>query len=237
MKINKYLALPLVFSLSQTYAMGLRSFVALPINTGGGVVRFLNDYNFDANTDVFISALAYGISPKQSLFFALPTRLNPTGARRLGDFSALYRHTLFQKDNANGTNRLGFLGGFVLPTSSTRDSAAQAGFVFTRYHNRYEIDVDALYQKGFDNRGDSGRYDVSWQYRINPKILPEWGISNQLFTVLELNSRWQQGNSTSQQLTAGLTWAKAKYVVEGGFVKELNHREDTHFVLSARFHF
>ena len=236
MKNNTALFLCL-FITYQSQAMGLRSFVALPINTGGGVIRFLNDYNFDTNTDIFVSAAAYGLSPTQSLFFALPSRLNPSDANRFGDFSALYRHTIMQNDTANGTNRLALLGGFIIPTNSNRDAATQAGFVFTRFHNRYEIDVDALYQKGLDNRLDSGRYDISWQYRINPNVLPDWGIGNQVFTVLELNGRWQQGNKTSQQLTAGLTWAKAKYVIEGGFVKELNHNEDMHFVLSTRFHF
>ena len=226
-----------LFFISQSQAMGLRSFVALPINTGGGVIRFLNDYNFDANSDVFVMAGAYGISAKQSLFFSLPSRLKPSGEHRFGDFSALYRHTIMQNDSENGTNRLALLGGFVIPTDNNREVAAQTGFVFTRFHQRYEIDVDALYQKGFAHRPDSARYDISWQYRIKPSVLPDWGISNELYTVLELNGRWQQGNKTSQQLTTGLTWAKAKYVLEAGLVKELNNRRDTHIVLSTRFHF
>ena len=226
-----------IISINVSFAMGLRSFVALPINTNGGVVRFLNDYNFGNDVDVFITAGAYGISPSQALFFALPTRLSPSGSNRLGDFSALYRHTLWQQDSQFGTARFAFLSGLLIPTYKQRDVAAQAGFVFTRFYKRHEIDVDALYQKGIDSRPNSGRYDISWQYRLSPKTLPEWGIADEIYTVLELNGRWQQGQNTSQQLTAGLTWATAKFVLEGGFVKELNHNRDNHLIISTRFHF
>jgi hypothetical protein len=149
----------------------------------------------------------------------------------------LYRQTLWQSDTASGTNRFAFLGGFIIPTDSNRDGAAQAGFVFTHFKDKHEIDIDALYLNGFNNRNDSGRYDISWQYRLNPKILPDWGIENEIYSVLEINGRWKQGNKTSQQITAGLTWVKPKWVIEGGLVKELNNQKDTHLIISTRFHF
>jgi hypothetical protein len=217
--------------------MGLRSFVALPVDKGGSVLRLLSDYNYDTNTNVLMTSVAYGISGTQTLLFGLPYRLSPNGDNRLSDISALYRQTLWQNDTAGGTNRFSFLGGFILPTDSNRDGAAQVGFVFTHFKDRHEIDIDALYQKGFDNRIDSGRYDISWQYRVNPAALPDWGIEDEIYSVLEINGRWKQGNSTSQQITAGVTWVKPKWVIEAGLVKELNNQEDTHLILSTRFHF
>jgi len=226
-----------LLTIGQSSAMGLRSFVALPVDKGGSVLRFLSDYNFDTNTNVLITSGAYGLSGTQTLLFGLPYRLSSSGDNRLSDFSALYRQTLWQNDTAGGTNRLAFLGGFVIATNSKRDSAAQAGFVFTHFKDRHEIDINALYQKGFDNRNDSGRYDISWQYRVNPKVLPDWGLTDEIYSVLEFNGRWKQGNRTSQQITAGISWVKPKWVIEGGLVKELNNQEGTHLVLSARFHF
>ncbi len=224
-------------TIGQSSAMGLRTFVALPVDKGGVVLRFQSDYNFDTNTNVLITSAAYGLSGTQTLLFGLPYRLSPSGNNRLNDFSALYRQTLWKNDTVGGTNRLAFLGGFVIATDSKRDSAAQAGFVFTHFKDRHEIDISALYQKGFENKVDSGRYDISWQYRVNPKVLPDWGLTDEVYSVLEFNGRWKQGNTISQQITAGISWVKPKWVIEGGLVKELNNQEDTHLVLSTRFHF
>lgn len=226
-----------LFIFQQVSAMGLRSFVALPVDKGGSVLRFLTDYNYDTNTNVLMTSVAYGISGTQTLLFGLPYRLSPSGQNRLSDVSALYRHTLWQNDTAVGTNRFSFLGGFIIPTDSNLKGMSQAGFVFTHFKDRHEIDIDALYQKGFDNRIDSGRYDISWQYRVNPTVLPDWGIEDEIYSVLEINGRWKQGNSTSQQITAGVTWVKPKWVIEAGIVKELNNQEDTHLIFSTRFHF
>jgi len=195
------------------------------------------DYNFDTNTNVLNTSAAYGLSGTQTLLFGFPFRLSPSGDNRLNDFSALYRHTLVQTDTAAGTNRFAFLGGFIIPTDFDRDGGAQAGFVFTHFRGKHELDIDALYQKGFGNRAESGRFDISWQYRIKPKAFPEWGLYNEVYSVLEINGRWKQGQTMSQQITAGMTWVNPKWVIEGGIVKEINNQEDTHLVLSTRFHF
>ena len=199
-----FLFISCLFMPQYLIAMGLRSFVALPVDKGGSVLRFLSDYNFDSNSNVLITSVAYGLSRTQTLLFGLPYRFSTGENNRFNDFSALYRHTLWQNDTAGGTNRFAFLGGFIIPTDSNRDSATQAGFVFTHFKDKHEIDIDALYQKGIGNRNDSGRYDISWQYRLNPKILPDWGIENEIYSELEINGRWKQGNKTSQQITAGL---------------------------------
>jgi len=166
-----------------------------------------------------------------------PYRLTPTGGNRQGDVSALYRHIVWQQDSFSGTDRLGLPGGAIVPTVSNRDAAVQAGFVFTHFKNRHEIDVDGLYQSGQGSRADSGRYDLSWQYRLSPSDRLDWGISQELNSVLELNGRWNEGNNITHQLTLGLQWIHPKLVIEGGVTKDLNNTNEVRYILSTRFHF
>lgn len=218
-------------------AMGLRSFVALPLEKGGTVLRLFAERNTDADVDTLTTELAYGLSGTQTLFFGLPYRLSPTGSDRTGDLSVLYRHIVWQEDTAVGTSRLGLLGGAVLPTENTRDGQLQAGAVATFFHRRHEWDLDLLYQKGLNEARDSGRYDISWQYRLAPAEHPAWGIGSEWDSVLELNGRWTEGDKTIHQFTAGLQRIHRRWVLEGGVVKDLNGPADTRIVLSTRMHF
>ena len=219
------------------WAMGLRSFVALPLEKGGTVLRLFAERNVDTDTDVLTTSVAYGISGKQTLLFGLPYRLSPGGSDRTGDLNVLYRHIVWQVDNRDGTSRLGLLGGAVLPTESKRDGGLQVGAVATFYRRRYEWDLDFLWVKGLNDAADSARYDVSWQYRITPAVYPKWGIASEWDGVLELNGRWTEGNETIHQVTAGLQWIHRRWVLEGGIVRDLNDPKDARIVLSTRIHF
>ncbi len=219
------------------HAMGLRSFVALPVDKGGAVLRMQWERNDDAAIEVGIANAAYGLSAKQTLLFGLPYRLTPGGNNRRGDLSALYRHTVQQMDSAAGTRRLGLLGGIIIPTASGRDGAVQGGFVYTDYQGRHEFDADLLLQAGLDDRADSGRYDLSWQYRLTPADYPDWGTTRELNGVLELNGRWTEGNTTVHQVTLGLQWVHPRWVLEGGVFKDVNDPNATHYLVSTRFHF
>jgi hypothetical protein len=222
---------------NSVYGMGLRSFVALPVEKMGTVMRLSVESNQDTDTSILSTNAAYGLSAGQTLLLGIPYRLSPGGANRQGDISALYRHILWQKDRLSGTTRAGLLAGAVIPTGNKRDAAAQAGFVYTHFINRHEMDIDGLYQKGIDNRPDSGRYDISWQYRLLPVEYPEWGITSELYSVLELNGRWNEGNNMTHQVTAGLQWVHQKVVIEGGIVQDINNEHDFRYILSTRFHF
>lgn len=238
MKTNKFLKLIIIFLCSTSlYAMGLRSFVALPVEEGGSVLRFQNIYENDANVDLFVTSLAYGIDAKQTLLIGMPYRLKPSGDNRQGDISLLYRYMLTQDDSFSGTSRFALLGGAIIPTESERDYAAQAGFVYTYFKNRNEIDVDILYKKGIDTRLDAANYDISWQYRLSPSVRDDWGITQELNSVLELNGRWIEGSSITHQVTLGLQWIHATWVLEGGVVKDLNQAKEERLLLSVRFHF
>ena len=124
-------------SISQLcWSMGLRSFVALPVEKGGQVLRLQLESHDERAVDTTIVSLAYGVSGKQTLFFDVPYRLSPGGTDQLGDLSALYRHIVWQVDGPARTCRLGLLGGAVIPTESGRDGAIQAGDVATFYRGR-----------------------------------------------------------------------------------------------------
>jgi hypothetical protein len=220
---------------TSSFGMGLRTFVALPVEKGGKVVRFrLIDNKI---TTALLSSGAYGITSKKTLLMGLPYRLSPSGSNRLGDVSLMYRQITLQNDSAEGTNRLGLLGGAVISTNSNRDSALQGGFVFTHFKNKNEIDVDFIYQKGLGERLDNGRYDLSWQHRLLPKVRPDWGFSTEINSVIELNGRWKESNSTTHQLTLGLQKVYKTWVLESGVTKDINKNHDVSYLLSTRFNF
>lgn len=236
------ISLPFVLSIllataTQAMAMGLRSFVALPVEKDGKVVRFQLQSSRNANTDSFVSSLAWGIDHKQTLLMGLPYRLSPGGKDQTGDLGLLYRYTAWQDDRQDGTRRLGLLGGAVLPTDNDRDSAWQLGAVYTHYAGRNEWDIDYLYQSGNGSRADSALYDISWQYRLSPAIYPDWGPPDAEWdSVLELNGRWQQGKGTTHQLTFGLQRITQQWVLEAGIIKDINKARDTGLLFSLRFH-
>ena len=111
MKLRMLLKIAIIlflFSLTkQSFAMGLRSFVALPLEKEGTVLRLQNIDTLNNDKNVMVANLAYGISGKQTLLLSIPYRLSPKGTNRLGDLNVLYRHTAWQKDFFEGTYRLG----------------------------------------------------------------------------------------------------------------------------------
>lgn len=223
------------FPPTSSYAMGLRSFVALPVDKGGTVLRLTLEQ--DTDIDRLNASVAYGLSADQTILLGFPYRLSPAGNNRQGDLSALYRHILWRRDAGTGTTRTGLLAGLIAPTEPDRDAAVQLGMVHTHFVKRHEVDLDLLYQSGMENRPDSGRYDLSWQYRLSPTRRPDWGLPAEVNSVLELNGRWNEGNNTTHQMTLGLQWIHPKYVVEGGIVQDLNNAEETHYLVSVRTHF
>ena len=228
-----YLALSLV---SNADAMGLRSFVALPVDKGSAVVRLTFEREKDIDTNTLTASAAYGIDEKRTLLLGLPYRLSPAGNNRYGDLSVLYRQIIWREDSLSGTNRFGFLGGAIVPSDKNRDAAAQVGFVFTHFKYRNEIDADIVYQAGIDNRPSSARYDLSWQHRIRPVEYPDWGIVPELNWVIELNGRWNEGQRVVHEVTAGLQWIQSRWVIEGGIAKDIHHGNGLRYILSTRIH-
>ncbi len=225
-----------ILMMSIAHAMGLRSFVALPVEKGGAVGRMQLERNTDQDIERSTVNLAYGMRARHTLLFGLPYRLSPSGPDRLGDLSALYRYIAWQVDGPARTHRLGLLGGGIMPTENSRDGAIQGGAVATFYRQRYEWDLDLLYAAGLSDRPDAARYDVSWQYRLTPAEYPDWGIGAEWDLVAELGGRWRENQSTVHQITFGVQWISQRWVLEGGVIWDLNDPHHTSLLLSTRLH-
>ena len=225
----------LLFSIS-TVAMGLRSFVALPLEQGGMVFRLQNFGEFNNNQNVTIANFAYGLTGKQTLLFGMPYRIAPSGPNRSGDVSALYRYTAWQEDFADGTYRLGLLGGGLIPTNHSSDGGLQGGAVATFYQGRHELDFDGLWAQGFGQSPNRAQYDVSYQYRLFPSEYPDTGLGSQWNAVIEYNGRWQQSQTLIHQATVGLQWIHATWVLECGVIQDINVLHNTQLIISTRIH-
>ncbi len=235
--LRAFIALLLVLVTSAGWSMGLRSFVALPVDKGGTVLRFQAERNDDSDVNRLIASVAYGLSGRQTLLVGIPYRISSGSDDRQGDLSVLYRPIILQVDAPARTSRLGLLGGVIVPTDSDRDFALQGGAVSTFYRGRYGWDLSFLYQAGLADRLNRARYDVSWQYRLSPAQYPDWGVGAEWDGVLELGGRYSEGDSLVHQATAGLQWIHQSWVLEGGVTQDLNGPKDTRFLLSVRFHF
>ncbi len=220
-----------------THGMGLGSFVALPVEKQGAVMRWVFEHQKKTNINQLKTNIDVGLSAKQTLLIGLPYQISPSKKNQQGDLSAIYRHIIWQKDRLTGTDRLGLLAGVVIPTAQQRKIATQAGFVLTHFEQRHEIDIDLLYQAGLDGRKDKGRADLSWQYRLFPQKRLDWGISSELNSIVEFNGRWVERNKMTQKITLGWQWINKKWVLEGGISKAINNQSNLQYILSTRFHF
>lgn len=237
LKLTATIAMAVLLLSQPVNGMGLRSFVALPVDVNGKVIRFSWEHQPDIKRNYFITSGVYGLSRDKAILLAIPYKSSTDGSDSFGDLSALFRYTILQKDVFSGTSRLGFLSGVTVPVNNENDPAIQAGIVYTYFKNRVEIDIDAVYQAGTGNLPDTGRYDISLQYRLAPSIYREWGLETEVNVVTELNGRWTEGNKVTRQITLGLQLIDSVWVIEGGIIKGINNNYDTGVILSARFHF
>lgn len=218
-------------------AIGIRSFVALPVNKGGAVARTLGEHQAQRDINSLTGNVAYGLSGTQTLFLAVPYRLSDGEGQRLGDINLLYRHLLWSGRLTGKTLRLGAFTGVVIPTDSGRDYQLQLGGVMTAYWQRHEVDADFLWREGLGQAPDMARYDISWQYRLSPAVYPEWGIPAQWNSVVELSGRRQENNKVNHFVTAGIQRIWPQWVLEGGVSHDISGRAETSVLFSVRYHF
>jgi len=236
-KIGYILGFILCAYSANLFAMGLRSFVALPLEQGGIVLRLQDIDNLQSDRNIAIANIALGITGKQALLFGMPYRLSPSGLNRSGDISFLYRYTAWQQDYAGGSNRIGLLGGGLIPTNKTSNGGIQVGAVATFYKGRHELDVDGLWGEGFRRKSpDRAQYDISYQFRITPAEYPESGLSAEWDAVVEYNGRWIEGKTLVHQATVGLQWIHPTWVIEGAVIKDINTPHDCQLMISVRYH-
>lgn len=237
-KLYGILAMMVLFLLlysNTAHPMALYSFVALPVETNNAVIRISDEYNDQSKINTITTSAGYGISSTQTLFMGIPTQTGVGGG--LGDISILYRHMVLQLDNFSGTNRIAALIGLIEPNATDENTKAQSGFVFTHFKNKNEIDLDVIYLPAINNNKQATRYDISWQYRLSPNNLPQWGIGKQIYSVLEFNGLWKEGHKSKQKLVIGLQLVQADWVLETGIRQDVDNSQDKAILISGRFHF
>jgi hypothetical protein len=171
------------------------------------------------------------------------------GDAAIGDVMLVGKYRVWTLDEPNArTWRLSVLGGASLPTGP--DDAADAmgrlprtlqvgtgtldplaGLSFTRWTPFWSVSGDAIYRHGGEDEeydfADSFRYDFALERAIWPRELPEEGLPDYLYAILELNGevsgrdRFQaveQGSTGGHTLylSPGLQYITARYAVEAG---------------------
>jgi len=131
---------------------------------------------------------------------------------------------------------LGLLGGALIATNKKSDGGGQLGGVATFYRGRHEVDFDGIWGQGFGRSPSRSQYDISYQFRLTPKVYPEIGLSPELYSVMEYNGRWLEGHPMVHQITLGLQWVHATWVLEGGIIQDINDPHDTRIIISTRIH-
>ena len=81
-----------------SFSLGLRSMVAVPIAEGDFVFRMMNNSLNKPYMDALGFGLAYGLPNDGALFIGMPYRLTPAGPNRTGNVSALYRYIIKRED-------------------------------------------------------------------------------------------------------------------------------------------
>ena len=71
--------------------MGLRSFVALPVEKGGAVIRLKYEDSDNTKNDTLTTSVAYGLNNKQTLLLGLPYQFESSNEDNPGDLTILYR--------------------------------------------------------------------------------------------------------------------------------------------------
>lgn len=155
----------------------------------------------------------------------------------IGDISLLSKYRIWSKDLPGEARRISLIGGLELPTG---DDKAQlklgsgsvdpiTGILFTNQSLAQEFDVDLTYQ--FNTKasnyefGDMFKYNIGYQRRVWPWILPEKGVYSQVNLVLELNGEYAQKDKSNGSivkdsggntlfLSPGLQLAAKRWVLE-----------------------
>lgn len=200
----------------------------------------------------------YGFTAKSSVLFKVPVIYRDlktaSGAVRSdygpGDVSIIGKHRFFTHNFKGGTSRISAILGLELPTGDddARDSLGLlpkgiqlgsgsvdfiAGGTYTLQTLDHQFDMDLRYifnneANGFEF-GDVFKYNLAYQKRIWPSILPDKGIYSQWNAVLELNGIFESkselgGNDVANSggntvfLSPGIQFVSKRSVYELSFL-------------------
>lgn len=191
----------------------------------------------------------FGVLPylDTTLDFTAPggrLRRNTAG---IGDARLFGRYTFHRRDAQGRTFRIAAFFGVEMPTGDNekRDSLGRlpaplqpgsgswdpfSGIVLTYQTLEYQIDAQASYKINTTANdfefGDETRLDVSFQYRLRPRVLNDSGVPGYLYGVLEASVRNRAKNKadgrrdpnsggTSVFLSPGIQYVTKRWIVEG----------------------
>ena len=245
-----------------SWAAPIATNTALPLSAGEIIVReqFVMMRSSDSIAGTrrkveqfeFRTVLGYGATSKLALFGVLPlidvsTEIGAASASEfgLGDAALFARYEVFRSDQPGRTLRIAPYAGVRLPTGrdgKTGDGSVDVfgGVIATIASTQWVLDTQLRYDlnreaDGFE-RGDSTRFDTSFQYRLAPGKLTQ-DTKAFVFGVLELSAnhydRNRLGGVTDPNsggfqlyLTPGLQYATRRWIADLGvkvpIVNDLN---------------
>lgn len=201
------------------------------------------------------SVLVYGMTSKLALMGIFPyldkkLAIKSTGAVRrasgLGDIMTVGRYQVFAQNSPGQTTRGAVFAGLKWPSGTSAESDALGvlphpvqlgsgsydpifGTVWTGQWLAFQVDADISYQKNTEANdfkfGDVLEQNLSFQYRLWPRLLDAEGLPSYLYGVLEANNIYQGKNKAGGIgdddsggyhlfLTPGLQWVSRRTVFE-----------------------
>jgi Putative MetA-pathway of phenol degradation len=242
-----------------------------PLNAGRSVdevvVPFVGVYGFTSKSSVLMKVpIIY-----RELKTASGTIRSDHGP---GDVTILGKHRFFTHNFKGGTSRFSAIAGLELPTGDddAEDSLGLlpkglqlgsgsvdviAGATYTLQTLDYEFDMDLRYI--FNNEannfefGNVFKYNLGYQKRIWPSILPDKGVYSQWNAVLELNGVYEKkselggtavasSGGNTVYLSPGIQFVSKRAVYEFSFlypiIQELNGSQlETDYSLALSFRY
>jgi len=250
-------------------AGGINTNLALTPPKGGSILRL--QYSFveadghgpvqQINSSAVVGTYVYGVEPNLALFFTVPyvNKQVDKVVPRLGrieeadggvaDLTFLAKYRFWQKDpRPQETLRWAALGGLNIRSGDSDFSSDSydpiVGTVFSWQRFRGWLDADLSYQfntGGGENRHDVLRYNLSYSYRLFPKVYESANV-HELDAVAELNGRYKTSGSHEVFLSPGLQFITERWIFEASLqlpmVQELDDNEsETEYRLVMGFRF
>lgn len=154
----------------------------------------------------------------KSLDVTLPTGRLERGDNGFGDIRTFLKYRVYTNDLPGASDRLGLFASLEWPTGDDDETDSQGllpqtlqlgsgsydlilGLVWTTQKLAWELDIDLGYKLNTEANdfefGDVLFYNISYQYRLWPRELPEKGVPSYIYAVLELNGTYAQKNENA----------------------------------------
>ncbi len=206
------------------------------------------EQNRDMQIWMFPNTFVYGVTEKFAASLTMPyiekeLKSTTQGSRStaidsgIGDITLMAKYRIWRTDLPGETRRFSLVGGLELPTG---DDEAQlklgsgsidpiAGILFTIQSLGQEFDIDLTYQSNTESNnfefGDVLKYNLAYQKRVLPQVLPERGVYSQVNLVLEFNGEYAQKDKSGGSrvkdsggntlfISPGIQWASKRWILE-----------------------